>query len=179
MSINETMDTMQAWTHALRLGMGYPQVAPIGNPTAFASSGRKDLAGALEVAAIVEQSGQDMVRVGFDLPIVDGPVDISLFTRAIAHVDWHDDVQPWLASDDSRIELLTGTQRWSVGPRSVLTASPLPPRSRIKRGIERAHRRWRELAGQVHGIHLSGSRFIPAGATLAEAVPMESLRSAA
>lgn len=41
MSINESMDTMQAWTHALRLGMGYPQVAPIGNPTASPQVGAK------------------------------------------------------------------------------------------------------------------------------------------
>ncbi|WP_430636371.1 hypothetical protein [Sphingomonas hankookensis] len=101
--------------------------------------------------------------VQFDLPIADGPVGISLATRGNILVDWHADVQPYLASDDGVIELLSDTHRWSVGPRSILTASPRPSRSRIKRGIERAHRRWREAADQMRGIELPGSLFIPAG----------------
>jgi len=66
-------------------------------------------------------------------------------------VDWHDDVQPYLASDDGVVGLLSDTHRWSVGPRSILTASPLLSRSRIKRGIE-----------------LPGSDFIPVGGSYAD-----------
>lgn len=71
-------------------------------------------------------------------------------------------MQPYLASHDGVIELLSDTHRWSVGPRSILTASPLPSRSRIKRGIE-----------------LPGSVFIPAGGSYADAMLMEALRAAA
>lgn len=179
MTIQHSIDTMQAWTHGLRLAMGYPEYAPIGNPVAFASGGRKDFAEALGIAAIVEQTGQDMVFVQFGLPITDGPIGVSLATRATFHVDWHADVQLYLASDDTFVEILTDTHRWSIGPRNVLTASALPPRSRIKRGVERAHRRWREVAEQVHGVNLTGSIFVPAGADYADAVPMETLRTAA
>lgn len=179
MSINQSIDIMQAWTVGLRLAMGYPQYAPIGNPIAFASGGRKNFAEALEVAAIVEQTGRDIVLVTFDLPIDDGPVGISLATRGNALVEWHAEVRPYLAGDDGFIELLSDTLRWSVGPRSVLTASALPPRSRIRRGIERAHRRWREAADQMHGLDLPGSIFVPAGGSYADAMPMEVLRAAA
>lgn len=179
MSIIESMDTMQAWTVGLRLAMGYPQYAPIGNPIAFASGGRKNFAEALEIAAIVEQTGRDIVLVTFDLPIINGPVGISLATRGNVVVDWHADVRPYLASDDGVIELLTDTHRWSVGPLSILTASPLPPHSRIKRGIERAYRRWREATDQMHGLDLPGSFFVPAGSSYADAMPMEVLRAAA
>jgi hypothetical protein len=179
MSINQSMDTMQAWTTGLRLAMGYPQYAPIGNPIMYASGGRKNFVEALEIAAIVEQTNRDFVLVQFGLPIADGPVGISLATRGNVLVDWHADVQPYLANDDGVIELLSDTHRWSVGPRSILIASPLPPCNRIKRGIERAHRRWREAADQMHGLELSGSIFVPAGGTYADAIPMEVLRAAA
>ncbi|PVE52003.1 hypothetical protein DC429_16870 [Arthrobacter sp. TPD3018] len=179
MSIIESMDTMQAWTVGLRRAMGYPQYAPIGNPISYASGGRKNFAEALDIAAIVEQTNRDLILVVFDLPIADGPVGISLATRGNILVDWHADVQPYLASDDGTIELLSDTHRWSVGPRAILTASPLPTRSRIKRGIERAHRRWREAADQMRGIELPGSFFIPAGGSYADAMPMEALRAAA
>lgn len=159
--------------------MGYPQYAPIGSPIAFASGGCRNFAEALEVAAIVEQTGRGIVLVTFDLPITNGPVGISLATRGNVLVDWHADVQPYLASDDGFIELLSDTHRWSVGPRSVLTASALPPRSRIKRGIERAHRRWRKAADRMHGLDLPGSIFVPAGGSYADAMPMEVLRAAA
>lgn len=179
MSIRETMDTIQAWTVGLRLAMGYPQYTPVGSPIAFASGGRKNFAEALEIAAIVEQTGRDIVLVTFDLPIGDGPVGISLATRGDLLVAWHPDVQPYLASDDGYIELLSNTHRWSVGPRSVLTRGPLPNRSRIKRGVERAHRRWREAAYEVRGLELPGSFFIPAGGSYADAMPLEVLRAAA
>lgn len=179
MSIIESMDTMQAWTVGLRLAMGYPQFAPIGNPIAFASGGRKNFAEALEVAAIVEQTGRDIVLVQFDLPIANGPVGISLAVRGDVLVEWHADVQLYLASDDGCIELLSETHRWSVGPRSVLTASPLPARGRIKRGVERAQRRWREAADQVRGLEVAGSVFVPAGGSYADAMPLEVLRAAA
>ena len=78
MSVIESMDTMQAWTVGLRLAMGYPQYAPVGNPIAYASGGRKNFAEALEIAAIVEQTNRDFVLVAFDLPIADGPVGESL-----------------------------------------------------------------------------------------------------
>lgn len=94
-------------------------------------------------------------------------------------VEWHADVQPYLASDDGVIELISDTYCWSVGPRFILTASPVPSRGRIKRGVERAHRRWREAADQMHGIELPGSIFIPAGGSCAGAMPMEKLRAAA
>jgi len=179
MTIQQSIDTMQAWTHGLRLAMGYPEYGPIGNPVAFASGGRKNFAEALGIAAIVEQTGQDMVFVQFGLPITDGPIGVSLATRATLHVDWHADVQLYLASDDTLVEILTDTHRWSVGPRNILTASALPPRNRIKRGVERAHRRWGEVAERVHGVDLTGSIFVPAGAAYADAVPMEALRAAA
>jgi hypothetical protein len=170
---------MQAWTHGLRLAMGYPEYGPIGNPVAFASGGRKNFAEALGIAAIVEQTGQDMVFVQFGLPIIDGPISVSLATRATFHVDWHADVQLYLASDDAFVEILTDTHRWSIGPRNALTASALPPRSRIKRGVERAHQRWREVAERVQGVELTGSIFVPAGGSYADAVPMETVRTAA
>jgi len=179
MSVIESMDTMQAWTVGLRLAMGYPQHAPAGNPINYASSGRKNFAEALEIAAIVEQTNRDFVLVAFDLPIADGPVGISLATRGNVLVEWHAEVQPYLASDHGVIELLSDTHRWSVGPRAILTASPLPSRSRIKRGVERAHRRWREAADQMRGLDLPGSFFIPAGGGYADAIPMEELRAAA
>ena len=49
----------------------------------------------------------------------------------------------------------------------------------IKRGIERAHRRWREAADQMHGIELHGSLFIPAGGSYSDAIPTEVVRAAA
>jgi len=179
MTKQHSIDTMEAWVHGLRVAMGYPEYAPIANPVAFASGGRKTLTEALEIAAIVEEIGRDMILVQFDLPIANGPIGVSLATRATIHVDWHADVQLYLSSDDTFVEILTDTHRWSVGPRNVLTASALPPRSRIKRSVERAHRRWREVAEQVHGVKLTGSIFVPAGADYADAVPMETLRAAA
>jgi len=111
----------------------------------------------IEIATIVEQTKHDFDFVQFDLPVVDGPVGM----RHIL-VEWHADVQPYLANDDGVIELLSDTHRWSDGPRSILTASPLPSRSRIKR----AHRRWRATADQMRGIKLPGSAFIPAGGVI-------------
>lgn len=178
MNKQNSIDTMQAWTHGLRIAMSYPEYAPIGNPVAFASGGRKNFAEALEIAAIVEQTGRDMVFVQFGLPIADGPIGVSLATRATIHVDWHADVQLYRSSEDTFVEILTDTHRWSVGPRNVLTASALPPRHRIKRGMERAHRRWREVTERVHGVELPGSVFVPAGGSYADAMPMEAIRSA-
>ncbi|MBP2512096.1 hypothetical protein [Sphingomonas sp. PvP018] len=179
MSIQHSIDTMQAWTHALRVVMGYPEFAPIGNPIAFASGGRKEATEALQIAAIVEQSGRDVVYVEFARPIAKGPIGISLATRATLHVDWHSRVRLYAAADDAPVELLTDTHRWSVGPRSILTASALPRGSRVARGIERADYRWRETAAQMYGVELDGSVHIPAGGTYADAVPMEALRRAA
>ena len=179
MTIQHSIDTMQAWTHGLRLVMGYPKYAPIGNPVAFASGGRKNFSEALGIAAIVEQTGQDMVFVQFGLPITDGPIGVSLATCATIHVDWHADVHLYLSNDDTLVEILTDTHRWSIGPRNVLSASSLPSRNRIKRGIDRAHRRWREMAERVHGVELTDSVFVPAGSSYADAMPMELLRAAA
>ena len=179
MTKQHSIDTMQAWTHGLRVAMGYPAYAPIANPVAFASGGRKNFAEALEIAAIVNDIGRDMILVQFDLPIADGPVGVSLATRATIHVEWHADVQLYLSSNDTFVEILTNTHCWSVGPRNVLTASALPLRSRIKRGVERAHRRWLEVTERVHGVELSGSVFVPVGGSYAEAMPMEEIRSAA
>lgn len=179
MTKQHSIETMQAWTFGLRVAMGYPEYAPTGNPVAFASGGRKNFAEALEIAAIVEEIGRDMILVQFDLPIANGPIGVSLATRATVHVDWHADVQLYLSSDDTFIEILTDTHRWSVGPRSFLTTSALPLRSRIKRGVERAHRRWREVTERVHGLELPGSVFVPAGCSYADATPMEAIRSAA
>jgi len=179
MTKQHSIDTMQAWAHGLRVAMGYPEYAPIANPVAFASGGRKNFAEAHEIAAIVEEIGRDMILVQFDLPIADGPIGVSLATRATIYVDWHADVQLYLSNDDTFVEILTDTHRWSVGPRNVLTASALPPRNRIKRGIERAHRRWREVTERVHGVELPGSVFVPAGGSYADAMPMEAIRSAA
>lgn len=179
MTKQHSIDTMQAWTRGLRVAMGYPEYASVCNPVAFASGGRKNFAEALEIAAIVEEIGRDMILVQFDLPIADGPIGVSLATRATLHVDWHADVRLYLDSDSTSVEILTDTHSWSVGPRNVLTAAALPPRSRIKRGIERAHRRWREVTERVHGVELPGYVFVPAGGSYADAIPMEAIRSAA
>lgn len=61
MTIQHSIDTMQAWTHALRIIMGYPACAPIGHTITFASGGRRDPVEALQIAAIVEQIGYDIV----------------------------------------------------------------------------------------------------------------------
>lgn len=98
---------------------------------------------------------------------------------ATIHVVWHADVRLYLSSNDTFVEILTDTHRWSVGPRHVLTASALPPRSRVKRSVERAHRRWREVTERVHGVELPGSVFVPAGGSYADAMPMEAIRAAA
>lgn len=94
-------------------------------------------------------------------------------------VDWHADLQHHLTSADGVIALISDMHHWSVGPRAILTASPLPSRSRIKGGIERAHPRWREAADRMRGLELPGSAFIPAGGSYADAMPMEVLRAAA
>lgn len=173
MTINHSIDTMQAWTHGLRVAMGYPACAPVANPVAFASGGHKDLIEALEIASIAEQTGRDIVYVEFGLPIANGPINVALATRATFHVEWHPDVRLYAASDDAPIELLTNMHRWSIGSRSMLTASALPPRNRVKRGIERANRRWRDVTERVHGVTLTGSLFVPAGGRYADAVPTE------
>jgi hypothetical protein len=179
MTVQHSIDTMQAWTHGLRLVLGYPAFAPIGSPVAFASGGRKDPIEALQIAAIVEETGRDVVFVNFGDPIVAGPVGVSLATRSTLHVDWHPEVQLYAGSDEAPVELLTATHRWFVGPRSILTAAALPPRAKMARGVDRAMRRWREAALQAHNVELTGSVFVPAGSTLAGAVPMEELRRAA
>jgi len=179
MTIQHSIDTMQAWTLALRRILGYPEFAPIGNPVAFASGGRKDPVEALQIAAIVQKTGRDVVFVNFDDPIPAGPVGVSLATRNTLLVDWHPEVQLYAASDNAPVELLTAGHRWFVGPRSILTAAALPPQAKIARGVDRAMRRWRETASQSHRVDLTGSVFIPAGAAYADAVPMEELRRAA
>jgi hypothetical protein len=45
--------------------------------------------------------------VRFDLPIADEPVGNSLATCGNVLVEWHADVQPYLASDNRIIELLS------------------------------------------------------------------------
>lgn len=179
MTIQQSIDTMQAWTYALRVLMGYPAFAPVSHTITFASDGRRNPLEALRIAAIVEEIGNDIVHVNFDLPIIDGPVGVSLATRATCHDDWYSEVRLYAASDDAPIELLTDRHRWFVGPRAVLTAAPLPPRGRIKRGVERAMRRWREQALQYRNLDLTGSVFVPAGAELAQGVPMKTLAQAA
>lgn len=179
MTIQHSIDTMQAWTLALRRILGYPDFAPVGNPVAFASGGRKDPVEALQIAAIVPETGRDVVFVNFDDPITAGPVGVSLATRNTLLVDWHQEVQLYASSEDAPVQLLTASHRWFVGSRSILTAAALPPRAKIARGVDRATRRWRAAASQAHNLDLTGSVFIPAGATYADAVPMEELRRAA
>ncbi|KQM96349.1 hypothetical protein [Sphingomonas sp. Leaf226] len=179
MTIQHSIDTMQAWTYALRIIMGYPAFAPIGHTITFASGGHRDPVEALQIAAIVEQIGHDIVHVNFEPPIADGPVGVSLATRATCHVDWHSEVSIYADSDEALVELLTDRHRWFVGPRAVLTAAPLPPRGKIRRGVERATRRWREQALRSHNLDLTGSVFVPQGANFAQAIPMESLARAA
>ena len=81
--------------------------------------------------------------------------------------------------DRAQRESSTDRHRWFVGPRAVLTAAPLPPRGRIKRGVERAMRRWCEQALRSHNLDLTGSVFVPQGANFARAVPLETLAQAA
>jgi hypothetical protein len=179
MTIQQSIDTMQAWTYALRIIMGYPAFAPVSHTITFASGGRRNPVEALQIAAIVEEIGCDIVHVSFDLQIADGPASVSLATRATCHVDWHPEVRLYAASDDAPVELLTDRHRWFVGPRAVLTAAPLPPRGKIRRGVERAMRRWREQTLRSHNLDLTGSVFVPQGASFAQAVPLEALKRAA
>lgn len=179
MTIQHSIDTMQAWTYVLRIIMRYPAFAPLSHTIAFASGGRRNSLEALHIAALVEETGCDMVHVNFDLPITDGPAGVSLATRATCHVDWHSDVRLYAASDDAPVELLTDRKRWFVGPRAILTAAPLPPSSKVKRGVGRAMRRWHEQALRSHNLDLAGSVFVPPGAKFAQAVPMETLAKAA
>lgn len=73
--------------------MGYPEYARIADPVAFSLGGRKNFAEALEIAAIVEEIGRNMILVQFDLRIADGPIGVALATRATIHVAWHADVR--------------------------------------------------------------------------------------
>ncbi|KTF68989.1 hypothetical protein ACNFJ7_02815 [Sphingomonas sp. HT-1] len=172
MTIQHSLDTLQAWTIGLRTAMGYPD-APIGSPVNFASGRRRNPIEALQVADVVSDTGRDVVYVEFDTPIANGPIGVSLATRATHWVDWHPQVRLYAASDEAPIELLTDTHRWSIGPRASLIASPLPPRSRIARGMARADRLWREAAEKAWGIKLVGSIHVPDGARYADGVPME------
>lgn len=104
---------------------------------------------------------------------------VSLATRATCHVDWHSEARLYAASDEAPIALLTDRHRWFVGPRAILTAAPLPPRGKIRRGVERAMRRWGEQALRSHNLDLTGSIFVPQGANFAQAVPLETLAQAA
>jgi len=174
MTIQHSLDTLQAWTIGLRAAMGYPD-DPIGSPVSFASGRRRNPIEALQVAAVVGDAGRDVVYVEFDTPIANGPIGVSLATRATHWVDWHPQVRLYAASDEAPIELLTDTHRWSIGPRASLIASPLPPRSRITRGMARAERLWREAAAKAWGIKLVGSIHVPDGARYADGLPMEEL----
>ncbi|MEH3047199.1 hypothetical protein [Sphingomonas adhaesiva] len=82
------------------------------------------------MAAILEQTKGDLVLVQFDLPIANGPVGISLATRGNILVEWHADVQSYLAKDDGVIELLSDTHRWSVRPRHRTRTPALAGRRR-------------------------------------------------
>ncbi|WP_010543167.1 hypothetical protein [Sphingomonas elodea] len=172
MTIQHSLDTLQAWTIGLRTAMGYPD-APIGSPVAFASGRRRNPIEALQVADVVGDTGRDVVYVEFDTPIASGPIGVSLATRATHWVDWHPQVRLYAASDEAPIELLTDTHRWSIGPRASLIASPLPPRGRLARGMARANKLWREAAKRAWGIKLVGSLHVPDGARYADGIPME------
>lgn len=179
MTIQQSIDTMQGWTYASRIIMGYPAFAPLSHTITFASGERRYPVEALQIDEIVEQIGCDIVHVNFELPIVDGPVSVSFATRATCHVDWHSDVRLYAASDEAPVELLTDRHRWFVGPRAILTAAPLPPRGKIKRSVEHAMLGWREQALRSRNLDLTGSVFVPKGANFAQAVPLETLAQAA
>lgn len=42
MTIQQSIDTMQAWTYALRILIGYPAFAPVSHTITFASGGRRN-----------------------------------------------------------------------------------------------------------------------------------------
>ncbi|AOR78533.1 hypothetical protein [Novosphingobium resinovorum] len=173
MSVQQAAQTMQAWTLALRDIMRYPWFAPMQHTVAFASGGKRDMIEAIHLAGIAEEMGRDVIHVDFDRSISGGPIGVSMVVRQAPMVEWAPNLRLYAASDDAPVELLSIRHRWFIGPHHLLTAGALPPASKIRRGTERAMRRWREAAEDGRDVELPGSIIVPAGQPLANAIPRE------
>ena len=171
--VQQSAVTMQNWTFALRREMGYPDFGPSNDTIAFGAGGCKSLIEVMQVAGICEDMRRDMVYVGFGEPILAGPIEVSLAIRQTVAVDWHPGVRLYAASPSAPIELLTEHNRWFIGPRHVLTAAPLPPRSKIEAGVKRAMRRWCDAVESIGKLNLTGSILVPQGATYAMRVSLD------
>jgi len=170
MTIHHTKTMINAATFALRGLMGYPQFAPTAHTIAFCSGGERAVEGANWICQMVQESGKDVVHVNFDTDSLE-PISVSLALRQTLYVDWHLRVQLYAASEEAPIELLTSQHRWTVGPRHLLIAKPLPPRSKMKTGVERAARRWRETTLVTAEGPLPTAHLLPVGSSLTDAMP--------
>ncbi|KEQ54374.1 hypothetical protein [Sphingobium chlorophenolicum] len=170
MTIHHTQIMINAATFALRGLMGYPQFAPTAHTIAFCSGGERDVEGANWICQMVQESGNDVVHVNFGADSLE-PISVSLALRQTLYVDWHLRVQLYAASEEASIELLTSQHRWAVGSRHVLIAKPLPSRSKIKAGVERAARRWRETTLSTAEGPLPTAHLLPVGSSFANAMP--------
>ncbi|UZW55087.1 hypothetical protein NUH86_16695 [Sphingobium sp. JS3065] len=170
MTIHHTQSMINAATFALRGLMGYPQFAPTAHTIAFCSGGERDVEGANWICQLVQESGNDVVHVNFGTDSLE-PISVSLALRQTQYVDWHLRVQLYAASEEAPIDLVTSQHRWTVGPRHLLMAKPLPPRSKIKAGVERAARRWRETTLVTAEGPLPAAHLMPRGSSFADAIP--------
>jgi hypothetical protein len=168
-----------AWCHALRGLMGYPAHEPVNHSLSFCTSASRNIFEAMQITQIAADVGRDLVHVAFEDGAGEIPAGISLAVRTTNCVEWLSGCALYAAGETSRIEILSADRRWLVGPRHVLTAAKLPPKSRRQRGEEIAARRWRQAFEAVGPLSLTGSMFVPEGRSYADAVPRADLRTAA
>jgi hypothetical protein len=154
MKVRRSAEAVQAWCRALRREMGYP-VATVNDQIAFSGGSLKDMAGVRHITRLAEGIDRDTVFVVFSEPFDAGPVELSLAVRQSASVEWHEKVLPYAAAMDAPIQLLTETHLWSVGPRNVFTAAPLPPGSTVVKGVQRAARRGRNAVETMEAVTLT------------------------
>lgn len=174
MNLREVMDRRQAAAFSLRVLLGYPRHKPVCDTLAFAFSGSSDLATELQLARAVVDMGRDMVVLHYDMH-TEALVSITLLVRRADVVDILRDCAVYTASHDAPLQLIAGDALWRLDARLTLTPHRLPPARRIARGRALAERRWREAAEAAGPLRLSGSRFLPKGATLATSLDAEAL----
>lgn len=169
--IGEQLISPETWCFSLRLEMGYPAYKPATNSVAFCASAPKDPLEAMHIASLAQELNKDVVHVGIETIKV-GPVNIALATRHECSVRWTPDCLLYAESESAPIQILTKDKAWGVGPRSILTATKLPPAKKRRRGIEIAMRRWRAAAAAMGPVELVGGMHVPNGEPLSAAIPL-------
>lgn len=164
---------LQTFAFAVRQQLRFPLHATANESTKFATASVPDLTRSLEVSALAQEMGRDIICFGWASVQDDEPTTISIAYREQDFVDWIQNCQLWAADQDAPMMLVDEVRRQHFvrGARGVLERRDGLPAKKLAAGKRCARRRIRRAAAEMPTHLVSDTVCMPQGARWADHKP--------